>query len=183
MKAKPTRAIEALNEIVDVDRVIAGGLGFARKHDGEPVFVRGAVPGDRVELLALEKHKGFSRAKEYQLTAKSPARRLAPCEYQAQCGGCDLMVLDEQAQRTAKHALVLDVLQRTAKLDASPQTTVPLEWREVELMDTRLAIALGYDFTFRRVVSSGSERNRAIGLWKFHAVSWLIHASTPCSPS
>lgn len=148
MKPKPTRRIESLSETVHVEKVIAGGLGFARKSDGEPVFLRGAVPGDRVELQTLEKHKGYSRARQYRLTQPSPARRLPPCEYQPRCGGCDLMALETSAQRAAKHAMVLDILHRTAKLDAGKNSPVPLSWR-----DAPQALPLGYRSRIRMHIS------------------------------
>lgn len=139
MNSKPSRLTESVNEPLHVERLVAGGLGFGRRTSGEPVFVRGAVPGDTVELQVLHKHQNYSRAERFRLLTPGPDRRTPPCEYQSRCGGCDLMPLHDAAQRAAKHAMVLDILTRTAKLDASAGATVPLTWR-----DPHDSAALGY---------------------------------------
>jgi 23S rRNA (uracil1939-C5)-methyltransferase len=144
----PPKPTESLDEILRVERLVAGGLGFGRRSSGEPVFVRGAVPGDLVYVDTVQKYPGYSRAHTYHLTQASPNRRTSPCEYQGSCGGCDLMPLTEPAQRSAKHVMVLDILQRTAKLDATEGTSVPLVWRDVDLSAT-----LGYRSRVRLHIS------------------------------
>lgn len=115
-------------EPVTVEKIIAGGSGFARRNGGEPVFIRGALPGDQVELGELAVHKGYSEARSWTIVSPSPERRNAPCEYASRCGGCDLMGLTPTAQRRVKHELVVEVLRRTAHIDAGPTSATPLTW-------------------------------------------------------
>jgi 23S rRNA (uracil1939-C5)-methyltransferase len=148
VKVKSPRASETVSEVLNVDKIVAGGLGFARRHNGESVFVRGAVPGDEVELQRLERHTGYSQAQQFRILQPSPDRRTAPCEYQHSCGGCDLMPLKSAAQQAAKHGMVLDILRRIAKLDASEHGAVPLTWRHPTDAQT-----LGYRSRIRLHVS------------------------------
>ncbi len=115
-------------ERLTVEKLVAGGAGFGRRDDGEPVFIRGALPGDAVEIRELVVHKGYSDARTWHIVSPSPNRRPAPCEYANRCGGCDLMSLTPEAQRRIKHELIIEVLRRTAHIDASTASHTPLTW-------------------------------------------------------
>lgn len=115
-------------EELTVEKLAAGGSGFARRSTGEPVFVRGALPGDLVLVRELKARNGYSEAREWQLLRPSPDRRAAPCRYADRCGGCDVMALSPAAQRRVKHDMVVEILRRTAHVDATPEGPTPLTW-------------------------------------------------------
>src|SRR5690606_40681773 len=106
-------------ESLTIEKLAAGGAGFSRRSAGEPVFVRGALPGDVISLRAMRQHRGYSEANAWELERPSPQRRAAPCPYAERCGGCDLMALTPDAQRVVKHDMVVEILRRTARIDAS----------------------------------------------------------------
>ncbi len=121
-------AVSTTREQLSVEKLVAGGSGFSRRVDGEPVFIRGALPGDIVEVTELTRRKGYSDARSWTLVSPSPDRRPAPCVYARHCGGCNLMELGASAQRRAKHELVLEILRRTGHISAGPDSITPLTW-------------------------------------------------------
>lgn len=117
---------------MSVEKLVAGGAGFARRSTGEPVFVRGALPGDEVQLREVSVRKGYSEAKAWDLVSPSRERRAAPCPYANHCGGCDLMSLTDAAQSRVKRELLIEILKRTASIDAGPESPAPLAWEGFE---------------------------------------------------
>src|SRR2546426_12138568 len=81
--AKPRRG-----DVLDltIDDLAFGGEGVGRV-EGYVIFVRGAVPGDRVRVKVVEARSRFGRAVIESLEAPSPDRVEAPCPYFGRCGG------------------------------------------------------------------------------------------------
>ncbi|MDP3971833.1 MAG: TRAM domain-containing protein [Candidatus Nanopelagicales bacterium] len=75
---------------VDVEAPVAGGQCIARL-DGRVVFVRDAIPGERVEVrvTGTGKRGGFLRADTQRVIRASPHRVVPPCPLARECGGCD----------------------------------------------------------------------------------------------
>ncbi|XTZ19120.1 class I SAM-dependent RNA methyltransferase [Micromonospora echinospora] len=123
-----------------VGAVAPGGHCVARL-DGQVVFVRHALPGERVVAEVTEVHKGFLRADAVTVLQAAPQRVEPPCPYAGpgRCGGCDLQHVAPEAQREWKVAVVREQLSRLggltdAELDAlDPQVAAlpggPLGWR------------------------------------------------------
>lgn len=91
------------------------GEGVGRV-EGYTLFVRGALPGDRVRAEVVSVGKSFGRARLAELLTASPDRRAAPCAIYEQCGGCQLQHWDYAAQLRWKRQLVADNLARIGKL-------------------------------------------------------------------
>jgi tRNA/tmRNA/rRNA uracil-C5-methylase (TrmA/RlmC/RlmD family) len=101
---------------VDVGPIAHGGHCVAR-HDGRVVFVRHALPGERVRVVVDEDPGGsFCRADAVAVLAASPDRVPAPCSWARAggCGGCDLQHVDPAAQRSLKADVLAEQLQRLA---------------------------------------------------------------------
>src|SRR5581483_8960679 len=92
-------------EDVDVTGVAAGGEGVGRLGDGRAVFVRGALPGERVRVAVAEERSRFARV-------APPCDRVA-----AGCGGCDWQHVAPRLQRELKARIVTDALRRIGRLD------------------------------------------------------------------
>ncbi len=79
-----------------------GGFVVAR-HEGVVVFVRHALPGERVVAEVTEGAEGdrFLRADAVEVLDASPDRVAPPCPYArpGRCGGCDFQHVDLPAQR------------------------------------------------------------------------------------
>ncbi|MCG5436976.1 class I SAM-dependent RNA methyltransferase [Micromonospora foliorum] len=100
-----------------VDAVAPGGHCVARV-DGQVVFVRHALPGERVIAEVTEVHRGFVRADAVTVLDPSPDRVEPPCPYAkpGACGGCDLQHVAPAAQLAWKTAVVREQLVRLGGL-------------------------------------------------------------------
>jgi tRNA/tmRNA/rRNA uracil-C5-methylase (TrmA/RlmC/RlmD family) len=121
---------------VTTERIAHGGFVVAR-HEGVVVFVRHALPGERVVVEVTEGQEGdrFLRADAVQVLEASADRVEPPCPFSGPglCGGCDFQHVAVPAQRLLKAAVVAEQLQRLAGLDVevlveevSPDA---LDWR------------------------------------------------------
>lgn len=106
---------------VDVGSVAHGGVCVAR-HDGRVIFVRHALPGERVRVRVTDApdHGRFARAEMVEVLLASPHRVPPPCPYAAACGGCDWQHVDLAEQRRLKAAVVAEQFRRLAKIDVDP---------------------------------------------------------------
>jgi tRNA/tmRNA/rRNA uracil-C5-methylase (TrmA/RlmC/RlmD family) len=103
---------------VDVGAVGHGGFCVAR-HEGLVVFVRHALPGERVRARITELSKRFARADAVEVLTASPHRVVAPCPVARPdgCGGCDWQHADVPYQRELKATVVAEQLRRLAGLE------------------------------------------------------------------
>ncbi|OQO93988.1 RNA methyltransferase [Saccharomonospora piscinae] len=102
-----------------VGAVAHGGHCVARV-DGRVVFVRHALPGERVLAEVTEDGgKSFCRADAVRVLAPSPDRVEPPCPVAGPglCGGCDWQHASGAAQRALKASVVEEQLRRLAGLE------------------------------------------------------------------
>jgi len=102
-----------------VGPVAAGGSCVARASDGRVVFVRHALPGERVLAAVTSQTTSFLRADAVEVLEASPHRVTPPCPYAGpgRCGGCDWQHVALAHQRELKAALVAEQLVRLAGTD------------------------------------------------------------------
>ncbi|MFI7487455.1 class I SAM-dependent RNA methyltransferase [Micromonospora echinaurantiaca] len=115
---EPGRGLEEAERVeLTVGAVAPGGHCVARV-DGQVVFVRHALPGERVVAEVTEVHKGFVRADAVTVLAAAPERVEPPCPYAkpGRCGGCDLQHVAPAAQLEWKAAVVREQLTRLGGL-------------------------------------------------------------------
>jgi tRNA/tmRNA/rRNA uracil-C5-methylase (TrmA/RlmC/RlmD family) len=105
---------------LDVGPVAHGGWCVAR-HDGKVVFVRHALPGERVRARVVDTTTRFTRADAVEVLRASPDRVEPPCPYArpGRCGGCDWQHASLEAQRRLKAAVVEEQLRRVAGIACS----------------------------------------------------------------
>ncbi len=110
--------------VVEAGPVAHGGHVVARVPAGEDgrelvVFVRHAIPGERVTVVVTEDDGRFLRADAVEVLTPSPDRVPAPCPYAGPgaCGGCDFQHVAPAAQRALKSRVVEEQLSRLAGLE------------------------------------------------------------------
>ncbi|WP_229054176.1 class I SAM-dependent RNA methyltransferase [Aeromicrobium sp. Leaf350] len=117
--------------IVEVGPVAHGGHCVARL-DGQVVFVRHALPGERVRLRVTDESSSFLRADAVEVLEASPDRVTPPCPWATTCGGCDFQHAHPVAQRRLLGDVVREQLRRLAGIDwtGEVEEVVPaLGWR------------------------------------------------------
>lgn len=122
---------------LDVGAAAAGGACVARAPDGRVVFVRHAIPGERVRAVITQTTKSFLRADAVEVLTASPDRVEPPCPYArpGRCGGCDWQHVALPRQRLLKSDLVAEQLRRLAGVtrdvvvEAVPGDVEGLSWR------------------------------------------------------
>jgi 23S rRNA (uracil1939-C5)-methyltransferase len=112
-----------------VDRLAYGGAGVARL-DGYVVFVRGAVPGDRVRARVTKSKRSFAEADSVELLEPSPDR-VEPVEPHP---GAPWQVLPYERQLAEKEEQVHDALARIGRFEDPPVEAIvpavePLRYR------------------------------------------------------
>jgi tRNA/tmRNA/rRNA uracil-C5-methylase (TrmA/RlmC/RlmD family) len=123
--AEPTGGTVGELVELDVGPVAHGGYCVAR-HGGRVVFVRHALPGERVVARITEDRGGrFCRADAVEIRVASPERVEPPCPYArpGRCGGCDWQHVTAAAQRALKADVVREQFSRVAGLDVSEMLT------------------------------------------------------------
>ncbi|MFC4564776.1 class I SAM-dependent RNA methyltransferase [Nocardiopsis mangrovi] len=119
-----------------VDNVAHGGWCVGR-HDDQVVFVRHALPGERVRVRVTEETARFLRADAVDILEPSPDRVEPPCRFAGpgRCGGCDWQHASLPAQRRIKAQVVAEQLRRIAGIERDvdveelPGTPDGLGWR------------------------------------------------------
>jgi tRNA/tmRNA/rRNA uracil-C5-methylase (TrmA/RlmC/RlmD family) len=106
---------------LDVGPVAHGGHCVAR-HEDRVVFVRHALPGERVLAVVVEDGGGgFCRAEAVSVEQPSPQRVPAPCVWARAggCGGCDFQHADPAEQRRLKADVLAEQLRRLAGIECA----------------------------------------------------------------
>ncbi|MFW6692164.1 class I SAM-dependent RNA methyltransferase [Streptomyces sp. MAR4 CNX-425] len=105
---------------VEVGPVAHGGHCVARTAEGQVLFVRHTLPGERVVARVTEGRAGarFLRADAVRVLEPAKDRIEAPCPYAGpgKCGGCDFQHVAPGAQRRLKADVLAEQLSRLAGL-------------------------------------------------------------------
>lgn len=103
-------------EDVEVTNIAAEGKALA-KIDDIVFFIKGAVPGDIVDLKVVKKKKNFREAVVTAIKKYSDERATPECEHFGVCGGCVWQTLPYDKQLKYKQQQVEDALNHIAKVD------------------------------------------------------------------
>jgi tRNA/tmRNA/rRNA uracil-C5-methylase (TrmA/RlmC/RlmD family) len=121
MQTEPAPSLIGREYEVEVGPVAHGGHCVARTDAGQVLFVRHALPGERVVARVTEGEQGarFLRADAVEVLTASKDRVDPPCPFSGpgRCGGCDWQHAAPGAQRRLKAAVVAEQLRRLAGLD------------------------------------------------------------------
>ena len=93
---------------VDIVGLTHEGEGVGRI-DGFTLFVRGALPGERVVARVVGVKKQYGHAEMVSVLKESEERVTPPCPIYGQCGGCQLQHLSYEAQLSWKRQMVVEI--------------------------------------------------------------------------
>jgi 23S rRNA (uracil1939-C5)-methyltransferase len=95
-----------------IDRLGHDGRGIA-SNDGKVAFVEGALPGEKVDAVFINRRGKYDELRVQQIIEPSEQRAVPPCEYASVCGGCVLQHLQPQAQLQLKQRVLLEHLRHS----------------------------------------------------------------------
>lgn len=92
-----------------------GGYTIAR--DDKVVLIKGAIPGEKVEVEIEEQRRDYSVASVISVVEPSPFRVAPPCPVFGLCGGCQLQFIEYEKQLSIKSDILTDSLRRLGGID------------------------------------------------------------------
>ncbi|MBR4423886.1 MAG: TRAM domain-containing protein, partial [Mailhella sp.] len=124
---------------IEAESLSSDGRAVGRTPEGIAVFVRGALPGQRVLARVARRRKSFIEAEAERVLRHADGERPPACPHAAECGGCPWQRMPYAEQLRWKRRIVLDALNRIGRLALPPQAVpeplfardgaTPAEWR------------------------------------------------------
>ncbi|RYJ19732.1 RNA methyltransferase, TrmA family [Streptomyces sp. L-9-10] len=158
MSTEPQASLIGEEYEVEVGPVAHGGHCIARTAGGRVLFVRHALPGEKIvaRVTEGEEDSRYLRADAVKIVEPSKDRVEAPCPYAGpgKCGGCDWQHAKPGVQRRFKGEVIAEQLQRLAGLTPEEAgwdgTVMPapgdkLPAGEVPAWRSRVQYAIGED--------------------------------------
>ncbi|MDP1851915.1 MAG: TRAM domain-containing protein [Candidatus Planktophila sp.] len=131
-----------------IEKVAHGGHFIAR-HGGVVIFVRHAIPGERVRITITSAGTSFNRGDVIEVLEASSDRVIAPCSFAHRngCGGCDFQHISLTRQRQLKADVITEQFSRIASMDVAvnvEEVAEPLHWRTRLIATTNQEGKLGF---------------------------------------
>jgi len=123
--------MKSANVVLKAQSPAYGGLAIGRM-DGKVVMIKGAIPGETVEVSITKDKKDYSEATVERVIEPSEDRCVPPCRYFGTCGGCQLQYIRYDRQVSIKEDVLKDCLKRIAGLDVTlsePLSGEPYNYR------------------------------------------------------
>ena len=99
--------------ILKIDSLAYGGKGVSRVDDFV-IFVKNAIPGQKVRALLYKKRKGFGEARPLEILSESKHAVRPRCDHFPTCGGCKVQQLDYVEQVVQKKQQIENIFRRQA---------------------------------------------------------------------
>ncbi len=111
-----------MSQILEASLPLYGGYVLSRA-DGV-VFLKGAIPGEKVEAEITEKKRDYSLALVREVHEPSPHRVEPRCPAFGLCGGCHYQHVSYAGQLQMKEAVLRDLLKRIGKIETPIDATI-----------------------------------------------------------
>ncbi|MEA1880991.1 MAG: 23S rRNA (uracil(1939)-C(5))-methyltransferase RlmD [Candidatus Marinimicrobia bacterium] len=106
-----------------IESLAYGGKGVARVDDFV-IFVKNAIPGQKVRALLYRKRKGFGEARPIEILSESKHAVEPRCHHFPTCGGCKVQQLDYDEQVAQKKQQIENIFRRQAGIENFEVDTV-----------------------------------------------------------
>jgi tRNA/tmRNA/rRNA uracil-C5-methylase (TrmA/RlmC/RlmD family) len=118
----PVDPVDPVGQVVEVEvGAVAHGGHCVARHEGRVIFVRHALPGERVRAHITEggERSSYLRADAVEILRPAPGRveRRCPVSGPGGCGGCDFQHVDLSTQRGLLASVVAEQLRRLAGIE------------------------------------------------------------------
>lgn len=91
--------------------------GYVIGRDEGVIFIKGAIPGEVVEVELEERKRDYSTARVREVLEPSPDRVEPMCGYFGRCGGCQLQYMSYARQLALKAEVLSDCLKRIGGIE------------------------------------------------------------------
>ncbi len=95
------------------------GEGIAKVNDTYPIFIEGALIGEKVKVKIIKVKKKFAYGKLIEVLEPSKERCTPNCNIYKRCGGCALQHTTYEEQLRFKYERVKDCISKIGKLDGN----------------------------------------------------------------
>ena len=119
--SRNSRGLDLPPVVLEVESLDLEANGVAR-HEGKVVFVRDALPGERVLAEFVRRKPNFDVARTREVLRASCMRVAPKCPHFGVCGGCSMQHLEPAAQLAIKQRALEDQLWHIAKV--RPETVL-----------------------------------------------------------
>ncbi len=106
-----------------VQKLVYGGYGVGEVK-GRKFLVRYAAPKELVEVDVLRETRIYTEAVVKKVKIEGEGRRVPPCRYYMQCGGCQWQHVEYDLQLRAKADILLETFERIGKIKLSSVSRV-----------------------------------------------------------
>lgn len=162
--ARISGSLESSLEL-EIESVDLEANGIAR-HEGKVIFVRGALPGERVSAHVVRRKASYEVAQTDRVIRASSQRVVPPCPNFGVCGGCSMQHLEERSQLAIKQRVLEDQLKHLGGMKAQtmlrPIAGVPWRYRfrarlSVRNVEKKGGVLIGFHERASRYVTDMTE--------------------------
>lgn len=116
------------NQVYEVEIIDDGfqGEGIA-KIDNFPIFIQGAIKGEKVEIKILKVQSSFAYGKIMKFIKPAESRVEADCTEYSKCGGCNLRHIDYEYTLQIKKAIVQNCIYKALNREVKVQDVIGME--------------------------------------------------------
>lgn len=116
------------NQVYEVEIIDDGyqGEGIA-KIDNFPVFIQGAIKGEKLEIKILKVLANFAYGKIIKIINPVEHRVEAECKEYAKCGGCNLRHIKYEYTLNIKKAIVENCLYKSLNREIQVNNVIGME--------------------------------------------------------
>jgi 23S rRNA (uracil1939-C5)-methyltransferase len=101
-----------MEQIIEIEKIVAGGKGLARPGAGKVVMVPFVLPAETVRICPVKELSHYIQGQLLEVLAPAAGRITAKCPFYGDCGGCDLQHAGYEHQLQIKQNIVHEALQR-----------------------------------------------------------------------
>lgn len=120
IQPRKIKSVQREAEVV-IEKYAADGVSLTHD-DGKAVFVRFAVPGERMRVNIYRETKDYAIAEPVEILETSPLRIQPECPYFGMCGGCDYQFLPYDEQIRIKEQTIIETFRKIGKLEIEKLT-------------------------------------------------------------
>lgn len=110
---------QVILENISITGYAAEGKALAREN-GKVIFINGAVPGDKADVLITKNKKDWAEGQVIRITEPSENRTTPFCKHFGICGGCKWQMLPYTQQLIYKQQEVEDNLRKIGRISEMP---------------------------------------------------------------